>query len=252
VTRHSARLVRVIGAVLLALAIAPDALAQRGGRGATPPPREAAAIDLTGYWVSVVTEDWRLRMVTPGRGVYDAIPLTSEARTVADAWDPAGDEAHGEQCRAYGAAAIMRMPGRLHITWQDDRTLRIDTDAGSQTRLLHFGSEAAAGERSWQGHSLAEWQYGSGARGAARTGTLKVITTHLRPGYLRRNGVPYSEDARLTEYFDVHTMPNGDRWLTVTTRVDDPRYLTRPYLTTSDFKKLADATGWSPSSCFAG
>ena len=93
--------------------------------------------------------------------------------------------------------------------------------------------------------------YASGRRGAgdARTGSLKVVTTNLRPGYIRKNGAPYSDKARVTEYFDVNTAPNGDRWLTVTTKVEDPVYFTRPYLTSSDFKKLPDATGWSPSPC---
>src|SRR2546423_508047 len=148
--------------------------AQRGGRGRGGPPvspREGAAIDLTGYWVSVVSEDWKFRMVTPRKGVYDSLTLNAEGRRVGDTWDPAKDEAAGEQCRAYGAANIMRMPGRLHITWQDDNTLKIETDAGTQTRLLHFpsassGQAASEGEPSWQGHSVAEWEPGPG-RGPA-------------------------------------------------------------------------------------
>src|ERR1700686_1099080 len=164
---------------------------QRGGRGAAPPTsaREAAAIDLTGYWVSVITEDWKLRMGTPKKGAYDALTLTAEGRRVGDTWDPARDEAAGEQCRAYGAANIMRLPGRLHITWQDANTLRIDTDTGTQTRLLQFG--AAPGEPTWQGQSIAQWEYAPGARGSvARSGNLKVVTTNLRPGYVRKNGAP--------------------------------------------------------------
>src|SRR3954453_3132656 len=119
--------------------------AQRGrGRGPAQTPREAAPIDLTGYWVSVISEDWKFRMVTPKKGVYDSLVLNAEGRRVADTWDLARDEATGEQCRAYGAANIMRVPGRLHITWQDDSTLKIDTDAGTQTRLVRFG-EASTG-----------------------------------------------------------------------------------------------------------
>src|SRR5947208_3632119 len=123
--------------------------AQRGGgRGGGPPaiPRVAAPIDLTGYWVSVVTEDWKYRMVTPNTGELGALPLNPEGQRIAKAWDPAKDEAAGEQCRAYGAPAIMRIPGRLHVTWQDDSTLKIETDAGTQPRLLRFAGAAAAGE----------------------------------------------------------------------------------------------------------
>jgi hypothetical protein len=231
------------------------ALAQRGGRGGPPQSgRQAAPIDVTGYWVSTVMEDWKFRMVTPRKGIFETLPLNAEGRRVGETWDPARDEASGEQCRAYGAAGVMRLPGRLHITWENDNTLRIDTDAGTQTRQFYFGATApAAGEPSWQGRSVAQWELGAGGgRGQGpRTGDLKVVTTNLRPGYVRKNGAPYSKNAIVTEYYDLNTMPNGDLWLTVTTKVEDPTYFTRPYLTTSDFKKLPDATGWNPTPCSA-
>jgi hypothetical protein len=225
--------------------------AQRGGRGSGAPAtgQAGAALDLTGYWVSVITEDWKYRMVTPKKGVFDAIPLSAQGRKLGDAWDPARDEAAGEACRAYGAAGLMRMPTRLNISWENPNTLKVDTDAGTQTRRLHFGTAPPAGERSWQGHSLAVWEMATAGRGGERRGNLKVVTTNLRPGYLRRNGAPYSEQTTVTEYWDVNTLPNGDRWLTITTQVADPLYLTRPYITTSDFKKLPDATGWAPTPC---
>ncbi len=247
---------RVLAVVAAAcVLVAPVTMrAQRGGgRGTPATAREAAAIDLTGYWVSVISEDWKFRMVTPKKGVYDSLMLNAEGRRVADTWDPAKDEAAGEQCRSYGAANIMRVPGRLHITWQDDSTLRIDTDAGTQTRLLRFGAAAAAAGNeapSWQGQSAAEWQYAAG-RGAPRTGNLKVVTTNLRAGYVRKNGAPYSDKTVLTEYVDRNTMPNGDVWFTVTTKVDDPVYSRGSYLTTTDFKKLPDAAGWNPTPCSA-
>jgi hypothetical protein len=226
--------------------------AQRGARSTGPPssPRDSAAIDLTGYWVSVIAEDWKYRMVTPKKGVYDALVLNAEGRRVGDTWDPARDEAAGEQCRAYGAANIMRLPGRLHITWQDANTLRIDTDTGTQTRLFYFGTAPAPGEASWQGRSIAQWEYAAG-RGATRGGNLKVVTTNLRAGYVRKNGAPYSSQAMVTEYYDLNAMPNGDQWLTVTTKVEDAVYFSRPYITTSDFKKLPGASGWNPTPCSA-
>src|SRR5262249_14540532 len=194
--------------------------------------------------------DWKFRMVTPRKGVYDSLMLNAEGRRVADTWDPARDEAAGEQCRSYGAANIMRVPGRVHITWQDDNTLRLDTDAGTQTRHFVFGAAPATAEASWQGQSFAEWQYAPAARGAAaRLGNLKVVTTNLRAGYVRRNGAPYSAKTTLTEYYDLNAMPNGDRWFTVTSKVDDPVYARGPYLTTTDFKKLPDAAGWNPTPC---
>ena len=249
-------MVRGAASLTLALAclgIAATAAAQARGRGTAQTPRDAAPIDLTGYWVSVITEDWKFRMVTPKKGVYQTLPLNAEGRKVGDSWDPARDEAAGEQCRAYGAGNIMRMPGRLHVTWADANTLQIDTDAGTQTRLLRFAPAAPPPPMpTWQGHSAAVWQFGPGGRGVQnRGGNLKVVTTNLRAGYVRKNGAPYSDKSVVTEYFDVNELPNGDRWLTVTTRVDDPVYFTRPYLTSSDFKKLPGAAGWNPTPCSA-
>ena len=256
--RDEARRIGIAAVTLAAVLCTVAALqAQRGGRGGAPPSaREAAAFDPTGYWVSVVTEDWKLRMVTPDKGVYDTLPLNAEGRRVGDAWDPARDAAAGEACRAYGAGNIMRIPGRLHVTWDDDNTLRVDTDAGTQTRRLRFTgprTEGPDGERTWQGQSVAEWVYAPGRRGGGgpRPGTLKVVTTGLRAGYVRANGAPYSDRAIVTEYFDLNVLPNGDRWLTVTTKVDDPVYFTRPYLTSSDFKALSDGSGWDPTACGA-
>src|SRR4051812_19851687 len=128
--------------VVASLMLGPaGAYAQRGPQGPPPTPKAAAPVDLTGYWVSLVTADWRFRMMTPLKGDYESLPLTAEARKIADSWDPAKPAASGEECKPYGAAALMRMPGRLHITWENDTTLRIETDNGSQTRLLHFGGQ---------------------------------------------------------------------------------------------------------------
>ncbi|HEU4687484.1 MAG TPA: hypothetical protein VFS23_03935 [Vicinamibacterales bacterium] len=219
--------------------------AQRGGRGAAPPatPRQMAPIDVTGYWVSVVAEDWKYRMVTPKKGVFDGVPLNPEGRKVGEGWDPARDEAAGEQCKAYGAGAIMRVPGRLNISWQDDRVLKIETDAGTQTRLFRFAASSPPTESTWQGHSVAQWNVPGRS--------LKVVTTNLRAGYVRRNGVPYSDKTTVTEYWDLNTLPNGDQWLTVTTELVDPTYFARPYVTSSDFKKLPGPAGWNPTPCAA-
>jgi len=209
--------------------------------------REGAPIDLTGYWVSIVNEDWRWRMVTPPKGDYASVPLNDEGRRVADTWTPAMDG----RCEAYGAAALLRMPTRLHIAWQDASTLKIESDAGTQTRLLRFADARPAVERSLQGSSSAAWEVAGGGRGgqAPRFGSLKVVTTNLRAGWLRRNGVPYSENAVVTEYFDRFRSTNGDEWFFVTTAVNDPKYLQQEFVTSSHFKKEADGSKWSPSAC---
>jgi hypothetical protein len=244
---------------LVAIGLDTTVTAQRGaaGRGAPATARAAAPIDLTGQWVSVVTEDWRWRMVTPPKGDYASVPLNAAATKVADAWDPTRDTSAGEQCRAYGAAAIMRMPGRIRISWADDNTLKIETEAGTQTRQLEFGGSAPAGAPTWQGTSIAVWQPAGGGgnrRGGGappRGGSLRVVTTNMRPGYLRKNGVPYSANARLTEYINRTTESNGDSWLIVTTLVEDPQYLTSRFVTSSHFKKVAEGSAWTPTPCSA-
>jgi len=226
--------------------------------------KAAARVDLTGYWVSVISEDWRWRMVTPIKGDFASIPINAEGRKIGETWDPAKDEAAGLQCKAYGAPALMRIPGRVHITWQDDDTLKLETDAGTQTRLFHFNGKAPANTAaSWQGYSAAQWEPPVAGLGvpdnfgvfARRTGTqgrsLEVTTISLRAGYLRKNGVPYSDNTVLNEYYDYHKEPNGDEWFTFTTVVKDPRYLTMPFITSSDFKKQRDASGWDPAPCSA-
>lgn len=244
--------------------------AQRFG-GPVPaqaPGRTEAPIDLTGTWVSLITEDWAYRMLTPAIGDTMSVPVNEAGKAVANNWDLDADNAAGLQCKAFGAARIMRVPTRLQISWEDDYTLRIDADAGSQTRLLHFSSqgrrplismmlEAANLERSWQGYSVADWENILINRASIAnpedvpppSGTLKVVTVQMEPGYLRPNGIPYSEDAILTEYFNRFTAPTGEEWFVVTTIVDDPMYLSRPYVTTSHFRREPDNSKWNPTPC---
>jgi hypothetical protein len=236
-------------------------------------PRSIAPIDITGYWVAIVTEDWRWRMMTPAKGDYASVPINDEGRRVADTWNLSKDEAAGLACKPYGIGNIMRMPGRMHITWQDDKTLKVEFDAGTQTRLLRFGPPAPGskpGEKTWQGSSAAEWQiagltvdvdrngipqFGGGGRGRGRGappagGSLFVTTTNFREGYLRKNGVPYSANATITEYVDkVGPEPNGDVILLVRTVVDDPKYLQMPFITSTHFKLEKDGSKWNPTPC---
>ena len=108
-------------------------------------------------------------MVTPKKGVYDSLPLNAEGRKLADTLGSGeGREPRVRQCRAYGAANVMRLPGRLHITWEDANTLRIDTDAGTQTRLLRFGRAAQA--RANRAGRASRWQSGSSRRVGERRG----------------------------------------------------------------------------------
>ena len=244
----------------------PPAVPGGGGRGRGPaaPPRtarESAPVDLVGTWVSVVTEDWQWRMRTPPRGDVTSVPLNPAGRQMADAWNVADDG----KCEAYGVGGIMRMPGRLRISWQDDHTLKIETDAGRQTRLLRFPAPGAAatrraGRHTLQGDSVANWvlgrgafdaflERGGGAAGPRQWGSLTVTTTNVSAGWLRRNGVPYSQNAVISEQFTRFTHPVAGDWFVVTTTVDDPTYLAQPFTTSSNFKKEPDDSKWSPVAC---
>jgi hypothetical protein len=247
--------------VLLALLAATVGGTGRAAEAPAPAdPRAQAPIDLTGYWVSLVTEDWRFRMIVADAGDTESIPLTAAGREAAKAWDVAKDKANPEAaCKAFGAAGIMRIPGRVHISWQDGATIKVETDAGSQQRVFHFGGEAPVGAApSWQGYSVASWDgtqrpANAGARQARLSvGFLKVVTTGLRAGYLRTNGVPYSARAQLLEYYDTFTEATGVSYLVVTTVVQDPDNLTEPFVTSSHFKKIPDGEGWDPTPCRAG
>jgi hypothetical protein len=251
-------------------------------------------MDLTGYWVSVVNQDWYSRMITPPKGQYAQVPLNAAARKVADQFDPAlyGGAMYQTSgivdCRAYGAAGLMHMPTRLHITWASPSVLKIETDWGQQTRLLNFLPGRVVGDldqalragdvgsnrspASIQGYSVAFWELpyrltasffqrgpagrgGGGGLGQSRLnetqsgGALAVVTSSLTPGWLRRNGVPYSSRTRLLEHYRTFQDPTGASWINVTTEVIDPEYLNTPFFTTADFRKEPDGAKWAPHPC---
>src|SRR6266852_4709545 len=211
--------------LLVAACVAAPLLAQaRGGRGGPPPAvgKTGAPIDMTGYWTAVITEDWHERMLTAPKGDFGSgtpgatagfggtrsteanpsaggnIPYNKAGTELAMKWDPAKDEADGNQCKAYGAAGLMRQPTHLHITWQDDNTLKLEADAGAQTRLFHIAPPPQGGqinyqsgmytpaevpkleppaglEPSWQGFSAASWTVLGDDRRYQRAGNLTVV-----------------------------------------------------------------------------
>jgi hypothetical protein len=262
--RHSivpVRAVLSVAALVLLLIALNEVAGARAGQGTAGAPASAkngSLIDMTGYWVSIVDEDWVWRMMTPAKGDYAAVPLTAQGERLADAWDPVKDQADGNECRAYGAANIMRIPERLHITWSDDNTLQVETDAGMQRRLFHFdGPKWRDGKPQWQGDSVATWEKqfqtreGSAPFGGpepGKGGNLHVVTTHMRPGYLQKNGIPYSGNAVLNEHFTVVNY-RGTDYLILQSVVEDPIYLREPYVLSSQFKREPDGAHWDPSPC---
>jgi hypothetical protein len=269
-----AALAIVLGSLSL---LAAPAQAGRGQGVAVLDAMSSAPVDLTGYWTAVLTEDWHVRMFTAPKGDFGSgasgavaqvvvgrlgvganpaedgnIPYNLTGAQAALAWDPARDATEGQPCKAYGAPGIMRQPTHLRITWADENTLKFEADFGTQTRLFHFVPSSPAPEPTLQGHSTASWLSMGGGGGQARFergGALKVVTTHLQPGYYWNNGMPYTANAVLKENFFLLTLPAGATWMTVTQMVEDPEYLTEPYVVNYHFRKLPDGSQWNPTPC---
>jgi len=274
------------------------ALTGAQGRGeAVPTAKSIAPIDLTGYWTPVITEDWHVRMLPPAKGDFGSgvagtienpgvgfvgagpnpsaqgnIPYNVTAAQLAMKWDPAKDEAEGNACKAYGAGGIMRLPTHLHITWQDENTLKLEADYGTQARVFRFGPPVTEGRLDYsnatlfparppkldppagtapsaQGYSIAQGTARGGSSGYERGGNLKVVTTRLTPGYYWKNGMPYSGNATLTEYFRTMELPDRSQWIRYTVIADDSEYLTQPWIVNYAFKKLPDGSKWNPTPC---
>jgi len=252
---HRWRCVLTLSCSLAGIAASAAAVAQPPGPPDTRSPRERASIDITGQWVAVVNEDWRWRMITPPIGDTASLPVNERARAAAAAWDVERDRAEGALCKAFAGPGLMRQPTRIRIEWEDDDTLKLEFDAGRQVRRFEFASPPPA-ERSLQGYSAAQWFRQPQSRGVfgARTpsegGSLVVRTTQLTGGYLRPNGVPFSEHAAVKEFFHTFTLPgDAGTWLVVTAVVADPEYLTTELILSSQFKKEASRAAWNPRPC---
>jgi hypothetical protein len=262
---------------LLVLASARYADAQppgRGGFGAGraggPPPsaEESAPVDLTGTWVSLVTEDWIERMSpdSPASGSGGGAFGFGRGRGGAGAAAPAITS--DDPCAAYGAGGIMRVPGRLKLSWQDENTLLLEYDAGSQRRIIHFDNDEApvAAGPSLQGSSTASWEGGGGgrrSRGGPQRGfgapadaraaaapmpwqSLEIVTTNLSPGYLLSSRSWYGGGARLTELLRYHN-DFGREYFTVTAVIEEIGQTTST--TSSTFKKEPDDSKFEPTGC---
>jgi hypothetical protein len=265
---RGARVLALASVVIMAVSLKDETTVTAQQAAQPGMPRAVAPADFTGYWAAIITEDWRFRMVTAPKGDAVGVPLNDAGQKAANAWDPQKDIAAGEQCKAFGAGGVMRMPIRLRVSWQDDTTLKFETDNGQQVRLFRFGAtQPTRGEPQWQGQSVPSWETvaegqgiapaggGGGGRGGGEnpatqlTGSMKVVTTQMRPGYMRRNGVPYSGSAVLTEFFDRSDEANGDVWLIVTSTLDDPTYLAQPFMTSTHFKREPDGSKWNQRAC---
>ena len=197
----------------------------------------AAPHDLSGYWEPLITEDFKLRTQGVKKGEYNGIELNDAARAIADQFKPdaGADELLFDKCGPHGAPRIMFTDTRLRIT-TGNAVVSMELEAEGQTRRFYLDKrEWQGGELQWQGHSNA---YPDGKS------LLTVITRHMRPGLLRSNGIPYSEDAVLTEHYARH-----GEYLTVIQALEDPEYLKSPFITSTSFRKIPDPNDWRMGSC---
>ena len=225
-------------------------------------PREMAPVNLTeenleGQWVSIINEDWLWRMRIPDKGDFSSIPYNPQGIQKGQSWV----ETTSGSCLAYGAAGIMRQPLRFRLQWETDSVLKLETDFGQQIRRFIFNSEPPQDiQNTLQGYSKASWEYDQfpdrGFFGLVNPrdngpqyGSLKVETDHLTEAWLRANGAPVSENAKVIELFDFFKGPDDSDWLVITTIVQDPTYLYEDFVTSSHFRREADRSMWDPRPC---
>jgi hypothetical protein len=191
----------------------------------------SAQVDITGSFNAIFHEDQPERVAGPAIGDYAGLPLNDSARAFADAWESSRLTVPEHQCRAHSAPYIMRGPLNLRI-WdeRDPQTqqvvaLHFDISNFQQRRVVWMDGRphpSANAEHTWMGFSTGRWD----------GDTLVVTTTHVKQMWHRRNGVPQSDQVRLTEYFTLH-----GNVLTQVTYTDDPVYLTEPLVKTTNMAK---------------
>ena len=201
-----------------------------------------AHVDLSGGWAQRFHEDLPERGAGPDIGDYLGLPINDAARLRADSWDAAKWTMPERQCEPHPADYGPRGPASMRISSTVDPVSQ-DVISWHTTlmwmlphRTIYMDGRSRPSpyaQHTWQGFSTGEWE----------GDMLKVTTTHLKEGWLRRNGVPRSEKATLVEYFIRH-----GNYLTLVTVVKDPVYLTEPFVRTSNW--VADpGFQLSPFSC---
>jgi hypothetical protein len=202
----------------------------------------SAQMDLSGAWGQRFHEDLPERGAGPEIGDYLGLPITDAARLRADSWDAGKWTMPERQCEPHPAdygprgPASMRISSTLDPVSQDVVSWHTTLMWMLPRRTIYMDGRprpSPNAQHSWQGFSTGQWE----------GDMLKVTTTHLKEGWIRRNGVPRSDRATLVEYFIRH----GD-YLTLVTVVKDPVYLTEPFVRTSNWV-LDPGFQLSPFSC---
>jgi hypothetical protein len=188
-----------------------------------------AQMDLSGEWAPRFHEDNPERLAGPEIGDYLGLPINDAARLRADTWDASILTLPEHQCKPHPADYSPRGPANLriwkevekesqqliayhtHISWQaPERTIWMDGRSHPPDYAAH----------TWQGFSTGKWE----------GDVLTVTTTHLKTGWIRRNGIPRSDRATLVEHWIRH-----GEYLTLVSIVNDPAYLTEPFIRTTNW-----------------
>jgi hypothetical protein len=186
-------------------------------------------IDFSGEWAPRFYEDQPERVPGPELGDYLGLPINAAARMRADTWDASLLTLPEWQCRPHGADYIWRGPSNLTITKEVDPVTREITAfhavwLRSVDRPVYLDNRPHPPEyanHTWAGFTTAKWD----------GDMLTTYVTHMKEGYIRRNGVPRSDLATLTEHWIRH-----EDFLTVVTIVTDPVYLTEPFIRSTDYQ----------------
>lgn len=202
----------------------------------------SAQRDLSGMWGQRFHEDLPERGAGPEIGDYTGLPVNDAARLRADTWDASKWTVPERQCEPHPADYAPRGPANLRISSevdpvsQDVIAWHVTVMWSLQYRTIYMDGRphpSPNAQHTWQGFSTGEWE----------GDMLKVTTTHLKEGWVRRNGLARSDKATLTEYFI-----RNENYLTLVTAVEDPVYLTEPLVRTSDWV-LDPGLQLSPYSC---
>jgi hypothetical protein len=185
-------------------------------------------IDLSGEWNNIAFEDQADRRNGPELGDYTGFPLNDAARLRADSWMASIWSLPEWQCRPHPADYITVGPSTLHI-WKELTPLTRQVVAWhmewlrSKERVIYMDGRPHPSPdalHTWGGFSTGKWE----------GNTLTITTTHLKEGYLRRNGVPRSDLATMTEHLVRHA--DYLEWVTI---INDPVYLTQPFIRTTEY-----------------
>ena len=186
--------------------------------------RVSAETDLSGEWVPRYHEDLPERIPGPALGEYHGIPLNDAARRRAESWSASMLSVLEHQCVPHPADYATRGPSHMRISKEIDRrtqavvAIRLHISAWANERTIWLDGRTHPppyAAHTWQGFSTGVWN----------GNVLTVTTTHLKPAFVRRNGVPRSEGAVLREHFIRH-----GNTLTHVSVVQDPAYLTEPFI----------------------